>query len=152
MQEFVHNDFVIGFPLRWIDSSVVILAGPQNDGYSPNITITRERLEFQLTAAEYAANQLMVLQQDLSQEGYQVVEEGSLSLTGLTAYQRVHTFRMSDANLQLKQMQVYVVRGKEAITITCTNTAEWFDRTKLIFTEAIKQFRWRGPIPQSGRG
>ncbi len=151
MQEFVHNDFVIGFPSRWIDSSVVILAGPQNDGYSPNITITRERLEFQLTAAEYAANQLMVLRQDLSQEGYQVVEEGPLPLAGMTAYQRIHTFRMSDVNLQLTQMQVYVVKGREAITITCTNTAGWFDRTKPIFMEAIKQFKWRGPILPSGR-
>lgn len=143
MSDFVHNDFTMSLPPRWIDSSVVVLSGPPNDGYSPNISVNREKLDFQLSVAEYAAEQLLQLQQGLAEQKYRVVEEIALSLGGLDAIQRTHRFEVEEDDLQIMQMQVYVVKGSEAITVTCTNLAEWFDRTKPIFMEAINQFKWR---------
>ena len=143
MQDFFHYDFIIGIPQRWIDSSVVVMSGPPNDGYSPNIAVNRETLQFQLSVAEYASEQLVQLQQGLAEQKYKVVEETSISLGGLEAIQRTHKFEVEEDNLRIIQMQVYVIKGSDAITITCTNLAEWFDHTKPIFMEAIRQFRWR---------
>lgn len=147
MRDLFHYDFSIGLPERWLDSSVVVMAGPPNDGYSPNITVNRETLDFRLSVAEYAANQLLQLQQGLVEQKYKLVEEIPLSLGGVDAIQRTHRFEVSEDNLKVMQMQVYAVKGNEAITITCTNLAEWFDRTRPTFVEAIQQFRWRNGPP-----
>ncbi len=152
MQEMIHYDYAIGMPQRWIDASVVVIVGPPNDGYSPNITITRERLDFPMTSVEYAGNQLPALQRELENEGYEVVEEGPLALGNLEAYHRVHTFRMSDIGLEVKQLQVYIVSGTDAITITCTNLTHLFENTKPTFLEAIKRFGWRAPGAPSSEG
>ena len=144
MADFVHYDFSIGMPPRWIDSSVVIMAGPPNDGYSPNITISREQLDFQLSSDEYAAGQLLALQQGLAEQNYKVVEESTLTLGEMRAFQRVHRFEVAEDDLRITQLQVYVVRGSEAITITCTNISEWFDQTRPAFLDAIQRFHWRG--------
>lgn len=147
MQEMVHFDYTIGLPPRWIDASVVVIVGPPNDNYNPNITITREPLDFQMSASEYAANQLAGLHAELDSVGYQVLEENPLSIGGLPAYLRVHTFQMPEAELEVTQMQVYLVRGKEALTITCTNLSHWFEQTRPLFMEALQRFRWRTPVP-----
>jgi hypothetical protein len=143
MRDFFHYDFIIGIPPRWIDSSVVVLAGPPNDGYSPNINISREQLSFRLTPAEYAATQLVALQQGLAAQKYKVIEEGPTTLGDVDAFQRLHRFEVETDNVRITQLQVYVVKGHEAITITCTNLSEWFDQTKPMFIDAIERFRWR---------
>ncbi|MGI9067364.1 MAG: DcrB-related protein [Pyrinomonadaceae bacterium] len=144
MLDFVHNDFTIGFPARWIDSSLVVLAGPPNDGYSPNITISREKLNFNLTTAEYAASQLVALREGLADQHYEVLEETPLTLGDMSAFERVHKFDVAEDNLRIIQLQVYLVKSNEALTITCTNLSDWFDRTKPHFRDAIRQFRWHG--------
>ncbi len=45
------------------------------------------------------------------------------------------------AQAELIQLQVYVVKNMEAITITCTNLAGRFDQTRPMFLEALNQFR-----------
>jgi hypothetical protein len=148
MQDIAHFDYIIGLPPRWLDASVVVLVGPPNDNYHPNITITREPLEFQMNASEYAANQLSGLHAELDSAGYRVLEEGSITIGGLTAYQRLHTFQMPEAGLEITQLQLYLVRGKEALTITCTNLSHWFEQTRPLFMEALERFRWHPhPIP-----
>lgn len=144
MADLVHYDFSIGMPQRWIDSSMVVIAGPPNDGYSPNITISREQLDFRLTPAEYAAGQLLALQQGLAEQNYRVVEESPLALGGMEAFQRIHRFEVAEDDLRITQLQVYFVRGSEALTVTCTNLSEWFDQTRGTFLDALQRFNWRG--------
>ncbi|GBC93870.1 hypothetical protein HRbin15_02372 [bacterium HR15] len=142
MQEMHHYDYTIGLPQRWIDASVVVMVGPPNDNYSPSITITRDYLDFAMSASEYAANQLVGLKTELGGVGYRVVEEGTTTIGGLPAYQRLHTFQMPEGGFEITQLQVYVVRGREAITITCTNLSQWFEQTRPLFAGALQQFRW----------
>jgi hypothetical protein len=143
MKEFSHHDFSIGLPPRWIDSTVVVLAGPPNEGYSPNITVTREQLEFRLSVEEYAAEQLIALRQGLAEKSYKVLEEGPLSLGPAGAFQRVHRFEVEEEGLRITQLQIYLVRGGEALTITCTHRSEWFEQLKPQFMEAARMFHWR---------
>ena len=142
MRDFTHNDFSIGLPDRWIDTSIIAIAGPPDRGFSPSITITRERLEFQLNIEEYAANQLAALEDQLGENDYEVVEEGEMQLNFSAAYSRIHTFDVSD-EIRAKQMQIYVIKGNEAITITCTSTDEGFKNSKMLFLEAVRQFQWK---------
>lgn len=141
MQEFIHHDFSIGLPDRWIDTSVIALVGPPDRGFSPSITITRERMEFQLKLEEYAANQLAALEEEFAENDYEVLNEGAFQLS-VPAYQRTHEFDVTE-DIRARQMQVYVVKGDEAITITCTSTDKGFDDSKKLFLEAVKQFRWK---------
>jgi hypothetical protein len=142
MREFIHHDFSIGFPDRWIDTSVIALAGPPDKGFSPSITIMRERLEFRLKIEEHAANQLAVLREQFAENDYEVVNEGEIQLGEVPAYQRTHEFDVTE-DIRARQMQVYVIKGDDAITITCTSTDEGFDDSKALFLKAVREFRWR---------
>ncbi len=142
MREFIHNDFSIGLPDRWIDTSVVALLGPPNNGFSPSITITREQLDFQLNTEEYASNQFTSLEEQFADNDYEVVDEGAFQLISIQAYQRTHTFDVTE-DIRAKQMQIYVIKGNEAITITCTSTDEGFNSSKAVLLEAIRQFKWK---------
>ena len=141
MQQFIHNDFSIGLPDRWIDTSIIALAGPPDRGYSPSITVTREKLEFQLTVREYASNQLASLEAELEENDYELIEEGTITLNNTNTIARIHTFDVND-DIKAKQMQIYFVKGSEAMTITCTSTQEGFDDHKPYFMEALRYFRW----------
>lgn len=141
MREFTHNDFSIGLPDRWIDTSILAIAGPPDRGFSPSITITREKLDFQLKIEEYAANQLAALEQELGDNDYEVVEEGTISINNSPTFARIHTFDVSE-DLKAKQMQTYFVKGFEALTITCTSTEDGFDDHKPLFMDAVKYFKW----------
>lgn len=142
MRDFIHNDFSIGLPDRWIDTSVIAIAGPPDSGFSPSITVTRERLDFQLKVNEYAANQLAALSEEFGENDYEVIEEGPIQISGMQAYQRTHEFDV-DEDLRARQLQVYVVKGDQAITITCTSTDKGFENSKQVFLEAIRQFSWK---------
>lgn len=141
MRQFSHNDFSIGLPDRWIDTSIIALAGPPNKGFSPSITITREKLEFQLKVEEYGANQLVALESELGENDYEVIEEGMISLGNFTTFARIHTFDVSD-EIKAMQMQVYFVKSFDAITITCTSTDEAFADHRPVFMESVKNFKW----------
>ncbi|MEM0337941.1 MAG: DcrB-related protein [Candidatus Caldarchaeum sp.] len=142
MQEITHADWTIGLPDKWIDNSIVIFNGPPNDGFSPNITVLREPMTHPLSAEEYASNQLAGLMEEFNDQNYQVLEEGTVKLGELAAYYRIHSFLMDDNRSELTQMQVYVVRGLEAITITFTHLSQWFPLQRQVFLDSLSMFSW----------
>lgn len=142
MQELIHGDWTIGLPDKWLDNSIVIFNGPPNDGFSPNITVLREPLTYLLSAEEYASNQLAGLMEEFNDQNYQVLEEGTVKLGELPAYYRIHSFLMDDSDSELTQMQVYVVRGMEAITITFTHLSQWFSLQRQVFLDSLSLFQW----------
>ncbi len=142
MQQFIHNDFSIGLPDRWIDTSIIAIAGPPDRGFSPSITITREKMDFELKLEEYASNQLASLESELGENDYEVIEEGTILINNSTSIARIHTFEVSE-DIKAKQMQIYFVKGYEAITITCTSTDDGFADHRPIFMEAVNNFKWK---------
>jgi hypothetical protein len=143
MRDFIHFDFLLGMPSSWKDYSIVTLCGPPNDGFSPNIAIMREQLEFQLDSEAYAMNQLASLRKELESDGYKVHEESSTMLGGTMAYRRIHSFRITGTDAEVTQLQVYVIKNSEAITITCSNLSSWFEQTKSAFLESLDAFAFR---------
>ncbi len=141
MQQIQYNDFLVGQPSDWIDSSHVILIGPARNNYSPNITIVRENLESQRSSQEYAAEQLPKLQQQFQNKNYEIIKEEPFTLGNLSVYQRIHTFSMPELEAEIKQWQIYVIaKNNDAITITCTDKVETFEQSYTTFAEAVQQF------------
>ena len=145
MRQFAHNDFVIGCPDGWMDISTVILAGQPQGDFTPNITITRDRLRSPQPAAQYAADTLPALKKEFQGLGYELRQEGPISLGELIGYQRFHTFRLQGSGLQIQQWQVYAVNGSEAVTITCTDKLANFQNSFQRFQEAVRQFAFKPP-------
>jgi hypothetical protein len=146
VRKLTHHDLSIGHPEGWADDSVVSITGPPRGDYSPSITITREELESEMSAAEYAAVQLEELRRETAGMEYRLHGEEPLPLpfAGVIALQRVHAFVIDELEVEVMQMQVYAVKGFEAVTITCTDTAEQFAGTRPTFLEAVRLFTWGG--------
>lgn len=148
MKKFIHNEITLGWPEGWLDTSILLLNGPPINGFSPNITVTRERIEHKMNSQEYAAIQLNALKESLGEDGYRVLEEKKAEYRGMKAYQRVHTFQISDAGVAVKQLQVYFVNESEALTITCTDSVEHFEQSQKLFFDAIMMFTWHAKEEQ----
>jgi hypothetical protein len=144
MKTIIHSDIQIGWPDKWTDISTVVLVGPPNVSFSPNITITRDTMNATKSSAEYATEQLLVLRREFGEMGYEVSEEGPLRISeNLSAYQRVHSFVLPDSGLQVRQWQVYATKAQEAITITCSDKLDTFEASKAVFQVAVSQFAFR---------
>ena len=138
------DDFIIAMPDEWQDVSTVVLLGPEDEGFSPNVTIGREELRSTMKPEKYAAAQLPVLQEALAQCGYQVLEEGPTTAGVVEAYQRLHTFTSAGTGMGMKQWQVYVIVGTVAITITATDKAATFDQWSTVFRQTVDGFGFVG--------
>jgi len=145
MQDFRHNDFAIGCPDGWLDVSTVVLAGPPDGEFSPNITVTCEPLEEPLSCARYAEQQLPALREEFGEMGYKVKIEGPIKLGDLECHQRIHTFGMPESQMELQQWQVYVVVGDRAFTVTSTDKLQTFDRNFPLFRQAVAQLKFLKP-------
>jgi hypothetical protein len=144
MRTITHNTAKVGWPDGWMDVSTVILVGPPDGDFSPSITITRERLVAPVTAADYAAQQLPLLQKELAQMGFAVKQEGPASVgnAAIPGFQRLYSITAPDTQMPLLQWQVYVVRKGEAITITSTDKSATFPKSLPVFQAAIKEFQF----------
>ncbi len=142
METLKHHDFKIGMPDGWVDASHVILVGPREEEYSPTITVTREPLEWPISARAYATEKRSELQEQFGPQGYEVLEEAPLQVGGLASFQRTHTWMLPDAEIQITQMQVYLVKEDAAVVVTCTDRSGRFDDRKAAFMEAVQQFEF----------
>ena len=145
MRELTHNDLAIGWPNGWLDVSNVTLIGPASGGFTPNITINRQRLEKPVGAEEYAAEQQLQLAKKLEASGFRVLNHGPFRLGAIIAYQRTQVFMAPAAKVEVTQLQVHAVRNLEAVVITATDKASTFERNLPIFKASIDQFKWSTP-------
>lgn len=142
MQQFQYDrQFVMGRPDGWLDLSTLVFAGPPRGDFSPSITVSRERLDRLVTAQQYAANQLSGLREEFGGLGLEFLGEGPIELHNASAWQRVHSFRMPDSAVVVRQWQTYVIRGDTAITVTCTDTESAWEQTLPTFRSAIGSLR-----------
>ena len=143
MQQLPHNDFAIGWPAGWIDSSTVSLIQPKEDGFRPNLNITRQLLEKPCSVQEYSNQQDKSLSKQLESKGYRILEKGPTTLGGMKAYQRRQTFVIPNANIQVVQLQVHVIRDNCVYVVTASDKASTFEKNLPIFNAALAQFKFR---------
>ncbi len=143
MRTLTFNDFSIGCPQGWLDTSTIVMVGPPDGEFCPSVTVTREYLAKAVNAANYGEQQGQALDQELSSEGYKVQTQGLTSVNGVEAFERFHTFKAPDSSLPIKQRQVYFTRGKIGLTITLTDKIETFDANRELFDAAVQRFAWQ---------
>jgi len=141
MKTIRHNELVIGIPDDWIDASTVVLAGPVRGEFRPNLTITRQYLNAEINAADYARQQLPALKEAFRRLDFRLRSESNLEIAGIKCYQRTFAMRDPTSEVELQQWQVYVVHKLVAITITATEKAARFTETFPLFHAAIEQLK-----------
>ena len=114
------HQFSMPLPEGWQDRTVYTLIGPLNDELQHNITINVEPDVPFDTVAEYADEQVKVLEGEL--QGCQVLKKEAIALySGLPAYRALFVWYPTEA-LKVYQEQIYVLQGKTAYRLTASFT------------------------------
>lgn len=143
MAKINHYDYEFCVPDNWFDGSTVVWLGQPQQGYCPNVTITRDYLDAMKTSDGYSSDVLAALSEQFADSGYKVLSESALTVSGgIQACGRVHSFNVEKIGFRIQQWQVYVVKDKEAITITCSDRQESFSQNAGIFESIINSFKF----------
>jgi hypothetical protein len=107
--------------------------------FSINIVISREKLTIPTLPEEYAKQKLGNLQKEL--HNFKLIREEPLVLDNQNAFLRIFNWQTQEH--KIKQIQVYIIKGNLALTITASATTENFELYKDTFFEIIKSFRFK---------
>ncbi len=143
MAKIIHYDYEFCVPDNWFDGSTVVWLGQSDQGYCPNVTITRDYLDAAKTSSGYSSDVLEALKEQFDDSDYRVLSESGLIVSGdLQACSRIHSFNVEKIGFRIQQWQVYIVKDKEAITITCSDRQESFSKNVGIFESIINSFKF----------
>jgi hypothetical protein len=143
MAKITHYDFEFETPADWFDGSSVVWLGPAQGGYCPNVTITRDYFAQPRTSQMYSQGVLEAMKSEFEDSEYKVVAEYDLQISqDLPASSRIHSFHMDKIGMRICQWQVYAVREREAVTITCSDREENFAKSKPVFESIINSFNF----------
>ncbi len=127
----------IDVPPGWADRTVVTLTGPDDEGFAPNIVVTREPLCDHLGLAGFADGWVARLREEVPvsevRRGEQIVVAG----------QRAQLRRLSwaAAGLRLVQLAALVVVGQTGHAIVLTALADQSEEAEAIFAGVLGSVR-----------
>lgn len=140
MSKFIANGFQSEAPAGWDDRSTITLVGPTTHGIASNIVVTRMPLSNGTTVADFAANQLEALAQEVVD--LQIEDERKTERNGRPLVQRLHQF--SSGEQTVKQVQTYLVHayqtGTVGLVITGTSSPQGFDLAMPAFKQFVDAF------------
>jgi hypothetical protein len=113
-----HNEVHLSLPSGWRDASQVVITGPVDGNFRPNLVVSQEPSN-NLTADKFAARQLPPLKAQL--QGFALVKEGAARFGSHSGFLREHTFQFGAQ--KIAQLQFYVVRGPVAYAVTFSHLA-----------------------------
>lgn len=132
------NDFTIETPEEWEDRSIITFAAPSQIGeFAPNLVITREAVDLEMSVEEYAYRQFDIAQQEVA--GLQIVSQENTTLDGRPAVEIVQ--RLSAHGLNLQQLQTFILLQAEICIITCTATVGSFNQFLPRFRKILDSFQ-----------
>lgn len=135
---FFTNDFQLDLPDGWQDGSLITLLGPTSaNGFAANVVFTREVVKAETGVEEFAAAQLNA-SNDLI-VNLEILDERTLPLGGLPAFQRLRRFELEGRKLQ--QLQTFVRYLSQVFAITCTAEAAEFETHAAAFREIVNSFQ-----------
>lgn len=145
MKPLTFADIQIGLPPRWKNETNIALSGPVEDDFAPSIAITRDVFEDDISLDDFFPFAGEQLKAGLDEQGYRLLTEVRTVIAKMPAGQRIYQFELDEAQTLVQQMQISFVRGREAVTVTCTNLAMNFTDTLPAFQEMLESFRWPAP-------
>jgi hypothetical protein len=135
---FFTNHFRLDLPDGWQDGSLITLIGPTSaNGFAANVVFTREDVNDEVSVEEFAAAQLNA-SNDLI-VNLEILDERSLPLGGLPAFQRLRSFELEGRSLQ--QLQTFVRYLSHVFAITCTAEVAEFETHAAAFREIVNSFQ-----------
>lgn len=133
------NNFSLNIPNDWQDSSILsFVAKVGGDEFAPNVVITREPIEKDLSIEDFASRQFAVTQAKV--EGLTITERKHFEINGRPAVQLIQKITAHGLNLQ--QLQNFVLGDEEIFILTCTATATTFDQNLPRFQKIVESFQF----------
>jgi hypothetical protein len=133
----ISTDWSASMPEGWEDRTMVTLVGPvSEDGFASNIVVTRERLEDATTVEEYAQVQADLMREEI--EGVELMDERSIEISGLPAFQRLQRFAIDDQVVQ--QVQTFIMGDDVIYAITGSSSVEDFNASIPAFKKFVETF------------
>ena len=132
------NNFTIETPDDWQDRSIitfVALSSPNE--FAPNIVITREAVDIEMSVEEYAYRQFDIAQKEVA--GLKILEQKNTTLSGRPVVEIIQ--RLSAHGLNLQQLQTFVLMDAEICVITCTATVGNFNQYLPRFRNILDSFQ-----------
>jgi hypothetical protein len=133
----ISTDWSASMPRGWEDRTMVTLVGPvSDDGFASNIVVTREKLEDTTTIEEYAKVQADLMREEI--DGVELMDERSIEINGLHAFQRLQRFAIDDQIVQ--QVQTFVMGNDVIYAITGSSSVEDFNASIPAFKKFVESF------------
>jgi hypothetical protein len=133
----ISTDWSATMPKGWEDRTMVTLVGPvSDDGFASNIVVTRENLEDATTVEEYAKIQADLMREEI--DGVELMDERSIEINGLPAFQRLQRFAIDDQVVQ--QVQTFIMGDGIIYAITGSSSVEDFSTSIPAFKKFVETF------------
>ncbi len=131
------NNFTIETPNDWEDRSIITFVAPAAPNeFAPNVVITKEAIDAELSIEDYAYRQFEIAQREVS--GMKILEQKNTTLSGKPAVEIVQ--QLSAHGLNLQQLQFFVLLYEEICVITCTATVGSFSQYLPRFRQILDSF------------
>lgn len=132
------NNFAIETPDDWRDRSIItfVAHGSPNE-FAPNVVITREAVNFEMSVEDYAHRQFDIAQKEVA--GLKILKQKNITLSGRPAVEIVQ--RLSAHSLNLQQLQTFILMDEEICVVTCTATIGNFNQYLPRFRKILASFR-----------
>jgi len=148
MSQARHFDLAFQLPEGWADRTSVLFVGPARDGYAPTVVVVRKTLPAATTSREFAAGELPGLRETAGGEAFHLIREGDIVIATREAFRRVYECVYPAIGGNLTQMQVYIVIGREATTITATAPSDRYEATEPVFIQMIAGMKFTEAQPR----
>lgn len=112
-----HNDLVLRLPQGWEDGSQIIVLGPHDGAFRPNLVYSSEPARQAKTAEDFAELQRPQLEATLKE--FQIIAEDEVQFGENHGFLRRHTFVMEQEKIE--QLQFYIVVDDIVHTLTFTH-------------------------------
>jgi hypothetical protein len=145
MTEVRHGDVRLPLPPGWKDDTPddrqqVVVVGPEDQGFRPNVVITRDPSSGE-TAEAFADRHLPMLRDALPD--YELLAEGLVTLGPHAGFMREHG--MTANGRRMRQLQFCVVVGETVFTMTFAHVATRFPAMQAAAEELFASVRLGDP-------
>ena len=132
------NHFTLETPDDWRDRSIITFVAPSSPNeFAPNVVITREAFDAEMSIEDYAHRQFAIAQKEVA--GLKVLKQKNITLSGNRAIEIIQ--KLSAHGLNLQQLQTFVILKTEICIITCTATVGNFSTYLPRFRKILDSFR-----------
>jgi hypothetical protein len=134
--------FALPLPDGWEDRTVVTIAGPDDQGFAPNIVVTRERLCDHMGLGAFSQGWLARLRDEVPVAETESVEHTEIA--GVPA--QIRRVSWQAAGLRLEQLAALFVIGDDGWGIVATATDWRFAELEPLFRRIMHGFRLASPV------